>query len=277
MLTIEDSNVVVDAGDGGALCVIGDTLLCTDRGGLNVFSLQDPARPHFVRRVGPAPLPRLSNAIVRMGDLACLVGETGNVAPASYLSVFDLSNPAEPRHVSLSRINDRVWCGCAVGRRLYLGAAKQWDGERNGVAVYDLAEPDAPHPVGFVETKLPFHVFSDSSGKRLVAVMDCHLQAFSLADLAAPAPLAPPAFIEEDHYFDGRSAALVEMGGHERLACLQHVFAWEEKGLREIYPFHCWNVGSAIPHHGCTDDGYVALPTQGNVVVLWSAAFARKP
>ncbi len=215
--------------------------------------------------------------MIRTGDLACLVGETGNTSPASYLSVFDLANPAEPRHVSLSRINERAWCGCAVGRRLYLGTRKDWDGERSGVAVYDLDRPDAPRPAGFVETKPPFHLFADGSGKRLVAVMDCHTQAFSLADPTAPVPLEPPAVIEEDRYFDGRSAALAEAGDGTRLACLQHLYAWEDKGLREVCKFHCWNVGSAIPHHGCAGDGYVALPTQANVVVLWSAAFARKP
>jgi serine/threonine-protein kinase len=51
------------AGDGNALTVIGDTLLCTSHGGLEVFTLKDPARPRLLGRFGPTepgggPVPR---------------------------------------------------------------------------------------------------------------------------------------------------------------------------------------------------------------------------
>jgi hypothetical protein len=272
LLDIEDCAVVENAGDGGDLCVIGETLLCTHRGGLNVFSLKDPARPTLVKRVGPAPLPRLSNVLIRHGRLACLVGGTGNVQPASHLSVFDLTKPAEPRHLSLSRIEPRAWCGCGVGKHLYLGSYKEWPHDRNGVAVIDLTDPEMPREAGFVETDRPFHVFAAGGGRRLVAVSDGEVQQLSLADPVRPALLGGPCRIKEGHGLGGRGATLVEARGHSRLVCLHQVFAVEEKGLREVFRFPSWNVGSAIPHHGRRQGGYVVIPTQSFVYVLWCDA-----
>ena len=272
---IEDCGLIEDAGDGGDLCVIGDTLLCTHLGGLKVFSLADPAQPRYVTRVGPSRS-RLSHSLIRRGELACLVGETDNITPASYLSVFDLSRPAEPRPISLSLINDRVWSGCASGAYLYLGALKVWDNERSGVAVFDLANPETPRQVGFVETELPYHVFPTIAGKQLVAVADGYMQPLSLAEPTKPALLGPAFRIKEGGDRAGRSAALVERGKYERIVCLQQVYAVEEKGFRPMFRFNCWNVGSGLPHHGRAQNGYVALPTQQYVYILWSAAFQDK-
>jgi hypothetical protein len=274
LLEIEDCAIVEKAGDGGDLCVVGDTLLCTDRGGLNVFSLADPASPKLVKRVGPAPQPRLSQSLVRHGKLGCLVGQTGNTSPATHLSIFDLSQPTEPRHVSLSQLEPRAWCGCGVGKYLYLGSYKEWPHDRNGVAVIDIGDPEVPREAGFVATERPYHVFA--AGKELLSVSAGAVQRLSLADPVRPAPLGSLLRLREGHGRAGLGAALVEARGHRRLACLHHVFAVEEKGPREVFNYGCFNIGSAVPHHGRGRDGYVVVPTQGYVYVLWCVGLRRQ-
>jgi hypothetical protein len=267
--TVEVKEVcrIDDAGDGGDLRVVGDTLLLTSRGGLEVFSLADPAKPQRLERVGPTPT-RASRVLIAHGQRAFLVGETDHFNEA-HLSMFDLSTPAKPRHLGTLMLPHQLWSGCAVGNYLYLGSVVgPSEREGNGVFVYELGGARGPREVGFVPTdSAPFNLFPTAAGKKMMAVMTATKQLFSLADPRKPSPLAPATPLD-GWMTGGRSGALVSAPAGDRLVCCHEVFAVAGKGFRRVHAYHGGHVPSAIPHHGGGSKDLVAVPTHDAVFVL---------
>jgi hypothetical protein len=112
---VQEVGHVPNAGDGYALAVIGDTLLCTRSGSLEAFSLADPARSLPLGRFGFRAFQAL--ALVRDQDRLIVSG-------TDCLSVFDVSRPARPRRLGTTQLGATqaprfFGSGCVVGGRLY--------------------------------------------------------------------------------------------------------------------------------------------------------------
>src|SRR5262249_57524928 len=94
-LAVQERDHPPPAGDGSALRVMGETVLCSSSGSLAVFSLQDPAKPRRIAVVAPGA-PGQSQAIIQQRNRVMLVGP-------GYLAVFDAAKPAQPRSLGITR------------------------------------------------------------------------------------------------------------------------------------------------------------------------------
>jgi WD40 repeat protein len=255
------------AGDGTALVVIGDTLLCSSIGSLAVYSLRDPEKPRRVAVVGPAA-PGPAYAMIRQGDRLVMVGP-------GCLSVFDVTNPSTPQHLGITRPARVLWNGCAVGDRLYLAEIRSptvQPGGHDGIVVYDLADPKDPKELGFVETAAqPYHLLAVDKD-RLVVLTDKEAQLFTLANPLKPAPLSQPVAAS------GRAGAVLCSDGHAYLVTGGQVFRIEAKALVRIQNFRSGPCYDGLPYHGCSLGEYVAIPGQERTVILQAKArFVARP
>jgi WD40 repeat protein/thiol-disulfide isomerase/thioredoxin len=251
------------AGDGHALVVIGDTLLCSRNGSLEAYSLRDPAKPHRVGRFGPTT-PGWTQAIIQHHDLLVLVGP-------GCLSLFDISNPSQPRHLGITRPARFQWNGCAVGDRLYIAENRVptiQPNSQTGIAVYDLADPKNPKELAFVETPAPpFHLLPVGKD-RLVVLMDREAQLFTLADPLKPAALGQPVAAS------ARTGAVLSNDGQSYLVTGREVFRIEENRLVRVgsflFPGQPDNApcSDGCPYHGSSLGQYAVIPTDLSTVVV---------
>jgi thiol-disulfide isomerase/thioredoxin len=236
--------------------VIGDTLLCSRAGSVEGFSLADPARPRYLGKFGPTR-PGRTQALVCCHDRLVLVGP-------GCLSVFDVSKPAEPQHLSTTQPQGFAWNGCAVGDRLYVAEAQvpSYKNSRDGIAIYDLADPRALKEVGFVATPAsPYHLLPVGKD-RLAVLMNNQAQLFSTADPLKPGALGKPVATY------GRSGAVFPIDGTAYLATASDVFRVEENGLFRIGGIRAGGTPDGYPYHGCCQGGYAIVPLQQAAVVL---------
>ncbi len=255
---LEEVGRIAGAGDGNALTVIGDALLCSHDGSLAVFSLKDPARPERRGKFG-SEAPARSQSIVRLGGRVVLVG------PGA-LSVFDVSNPAEPRHLGTTRAARYQWNGCAVGDRLYVAEADipipGGMKPRRGIAIYDPGDPRELKELAFVETTgTPYH-FLPVGKDRLAVLMDGTAQLFSTADPLQPAPLgkAVPA--------SARTGAVLDIGGKTYLSTGRELFRIDDQNLVCIGAIGSVGNPDGFPYQASTEGDCAAIPGSQAVVVL---------
>ncbi|HEY7428499.1 MAG TPA: tetratricopeptide repeat protein, partial [Gemmataceae bacterium] len=244
------------AGDGNALVVIGGTLLCSRAGSVEAFSLEDPARPRHLGKFGPEKR-YWTQALVISHDRLILVGPGG-------LSVFAVSNPARPQHLGTTQPQRFSWNGCVVGGRLYVAEVciPSFKNSRNGIAIYDLADPKALKEVGFVATPAsPYHLLPVGKD-RLAVLMDDKAQLYSTADPLKPAALGQPVAAS------ARSGAVCPIDGHVYLVTSSDVFRIEEKDLVRIGGFRAGGTYDGQPYHGSSQGGYAIVPLTEAAVVL---------
>src|SRR5262249_43354763 len=256
-LEVQELDHLSHAGDGNALMVMGDTLLCSSSGSLAVFSLQDPAKPRRIAVVAPGA-PGQSQAIIQQRNRVMLVGP-------GYLAVFDAAKPAQPRSLGITRPARYQWNGCAVGDRLYLAETRIPNVQpqsRNGISVIGVADPNNPKELAFVETPAGTYHLLPVGKDRLVALMDTTAQLFSLANPVKPAPLGQPVVTA------ARTGARLSSQGQSYLVTGSEVFRIEEKELVRIGASRPSGNADGLPYHGCSLGEYAAIPTDQSTVVL---------
>jgi tetratricopeptide (TPR) repeat protein len=245
------------AGDGNALVVIGDTLLCSRFGSLEAFSLQDPAQPRYLGQFGPLR-GQQTRALVRDHDRLIQIA-------LGSLSVFDVSQPATPRHLGTTWTPGHG-CnnGCVVGDRLYVGESHfaPMKPGRHGIVIYDLAYSGALKKIGFVEIPAsPFHLLPVGKD-RLAVLMDDRAQLFSTADPLRPAALGQPVATS------ARSGIVLPIDGKIYLVTECDVLRVEEGALIPVGGFRAGGTWDAAPYHGYSEGGYAAIALSYAVVVL---------
>jgi hypothetical protein len=254
---LQEVGYVLAAGDGNALAVVGDTLLCSRYGRLEAYALDDPVRP---RPLGPSESagPYFTCALVRSQDRLIRIGMAG-------LSVFDVSQSARPRHLGTTRVpSENSWGGCVVDDRLYVAQRRKATekGNRDGISVYDLVDPGALKEIGFVETPASPNLLLPAGKDRLAVLTENGAQLFSLADPLKPAALGQPVATA------GRCGAVLPVDGKSYLITGRDVFRVEDKALIPVGGFFAggnWDV----PHYqGCSEGGYAVIPLNEAIVVL---------
>jgi tetratricopeptide (TPR) repeat protein len=262
---LQEVGQVCAAGDGRALAVVGDTLLCSRDGGLEAYALDDPGRPRPLGKFGTERLYQ-TWALVRHQDRLIRVGTAG-------LSVFDVSQPARPGHLGTTPVPRHSVGGCVVGGRLYVAQHRlaTEKGSRDGIAVYDLADPGALKELGFVETPAsPYHLLP--AGKdRLAVLMDDRAQLFSLADPLKPAALGQPVATA------ARCGAVLPVDDRSYLITGRDVFRLEDKALIPVGGFSAGGNYDGAPYHGCSEGGYAVITLSEAVVVLRPEKAPRPP
>ncbi len=267
----EATTVVKDVGDGNDLKVIDQTLLCTRNGSLEAYSLKTPENPKHLGRFGPVDKKAYhSQTLVHDGKRAFLVGRDAILA-------YDLSAPAQPKNLSILRTGRYGWTGCVSGQYLYVAEINVERGGREGIAVYDVADPRNVKEVGFTPTREgPYHLFS-LPGNRLLASQDAESR-FQISfgntvhgtsaffSLARP---TQPALLKEFASSGGRTAAFLSIENQHFLVCDGGVFAIGDKDLKECFSFYSdGSTLDGLPYHGSSSGPYTSLAMDGRAIVV---------
>src|SRR5262249_39817003 len=143
-------------------------------------------RPRHLGRFGPEGEGQ-TQALVHCQGRLILVGP-------GCLSVFDVSDPARPRHLGTSRPPGYSWNGCGVGDRLYVAEAliPSFKGSSAGFAVFALADPGPLKEAGFGATPATAYHLLPIGKDQLAALMDNRAQLSSTAAPLKPVALGPP-------------------------------------------------------------------------------------
>jgi len=251
-IEMEPLAVLPDAGDGMVNRTLGDVLLCSRGGGLDVYSLETPEEPARRGSFGPGTRLRSAAMAVSKDHLFMIC--------RSAIVTYDVSTPAEPELMNVLRVGGRNTAGTVVGDYLYLGTVRA-DGEP-GIAVLDVSDPAAPTEVGAVSTRQAvWHLFG-TRGSRLLASLDADsLRSFgrdphgnsALFSLVAP---ARPELVAEIPDSGGRAAVLWPVDGQDYYVCNGAVFLVGENGLTMLptarptgsnldgFAYHCDACGS---------------------------------
>jgi peroxiredoxin len=252
---LQEVGQVAAAGDGNALAVVGDTLLCSAHGSLEVYSLKDPAKPGRLGRFGPAERAR-SQALIRHHDRAILIGP-GNLA------VFDIADPTKPRYLGSTKPAGFQWNGCVLGDRLYVAeilmpSAK---GSRNGIAVFDLADPSNLKELAFVPiTEGPYQLLPVGTD-RFIALTSGTAQLFNTADVK-PTPLGKPQAVF------GRTGAVLSSDGKSYLITVNNVLRIDAQELVRIGNYRGGGNADGFPYQASVQRVYAIIPAHQMAVVL---------
>jgi len=241
------------AGDGGGLTILGDTLLCTSRGGLEAFSLKDPIRPRFLGRFGPQGSGS-SKALVSYKDRVILIGQKN-------LSVFDVSHPTRPHHLGSTPIQGFKWNGCVLGDRLFVAEIQLSNSRnsRNGISVFDLRDPTHLTEQTFVATKAPSHLLPVGSD-RFVSLAGDSAQLFRVTD-GKPTPVG------ESIAASGRSGTVLTLEGKSYLITCADVIRIEDKELISINRYRGGCAFDGTPYPASSQGQYAIIPGS-----LWAIA-----
>ena len=270
-LETEATTVVKDVGDGNDLKVIDQTLLCTRNGSLDAYSLKVPENPKHLGQVGPADKKAYpSQTLVCDGKRAFLVGRDAILA-------YDLSAPAQPKNLSVLKTDRYGWTGCAADRYLYVAEINVERGGREGIAVYDVADPRDIKEVGFTPTRrATYHLFS-LPGNRLLASQDgdslFHVAwgntVYGNSALFSLAKPTQPALLKEFANSGGRTAALLSMENQQFLVCDGALFAIGAEDLKKCFSFSSdGSTLDGVPYHGDSSGSYASLAMDNRAVVV---------
>jgi thiol-disulfide isomerase/thioredoxin len=258
---------VLDAGDGQALAVVGDTLFCTRIGSLEAFSLTDPARPRPLGRFESKSREN-TRVLVRDQERLILIGQ-------KTLSIFDVSRPTSPVFQGTTTVHTGTSrqifnTGCVAGGRLYVaeGHLPGPINSRQGITVYDMADPKALKEMGFVETPaLPSYLLPAGKDRLAVLMRDMRdwsrsAQLFSLADPLKPVPLGRPVAT-------AGSGTLFPIDGETYLVTASDVFRLEDDALIPVGGYRSGSSTYGVsPYQGDCEEGDAVI-TVDNGVVAW--------
>jgi len=266
---VDATTVVENVGDGNDLKIVDQALLCTRGGRLEVYSLKSPKDPRHVGQFGPADTKRShSQSLVVDGKRAFLVGRDAIVA-------YDVSAPSEPKKLSVLRTGRSGWTGCVSGQYLYVGEINVEQGDREGIAVYDVADPRNIKEVGFTPMKKSiYHLFA-LPGNRLLASQDADSRIWFGTSVHGNSSLfsltnaTQPLLLREFAHSGGRTAALLLAENRHFLVCNGAVFAIGDQDLKKCTSFS--SLGSTLdgmPYHGDSSGRYACLAMDTRAVVL---------
>jgi len=269
-----------DAGDGDDLRVFGDALVCTDHGGLQVYSLDAPEEPKYIGRVGPNGTSDYASSIVPYGSYAFVLGK-------NVICSYDMAQPTEPILLATTKTDRYGWTGCAVENFLYVGAFDTERNDRDGIMVCDITNPKDPQEVGFVTTtRTPYHLFPVPE-KGLLASLDAdttsnsftgaNVQVHGNSAIFSTKDPARPALAGEFRRSGGRSATALLVNDQAYLVCEGVVFRISDSRLERVFSFFPGSTLDAFPYHGDSDGEYAAVVSDAAVFVLRSKNPQSKP
>lgn len=258
--------VVKDVGDGNDLKVVGETLLCTRNGSIEVYSLKSPEEPEHLGTFGP-PRRLSSDSLVIGRGHAFLLGRHSIVS-------YELSNPAQPVLIKATELQQTPWTGCVVDNHLYAAESGE-DPAKTGVGVYNISKPDDIQRVGFMPTKTLAYAVHPLRDGRILASLD-----FGSLVLRGPGPhgstvlmgLADPAHpnvLAEAPSSGGRASVVMTTQSQEYLVCDGAVLELQGNSLVRAFPLY--TNGSTLDgaaYHGDASGVYAALALDGRAVVI---------
>lgn len=260
-----------NVGDGSDLAILGDTLLLTKNGGLEVFSLADAYHPQHIASVSP-PMPFSSRSIICAEDVLFVLGERA-------ISSYDVSEPASPRSLSYFESDGVAVNGCFDGTLLYVAESTCGGNGRQGIATYHRTASHSLREVAFTATaQAPYHLFLDSKRNLLACLDSGNWFDFWTSSNIRVAGRAAVFQIQEDGGLNllkelgscgGRAATVIETGGNKRLLCNGTIFASPWTSLHREVSFLPY--GSALdgfPYNGGSDGTYAVLATDSDVAVF---------
>ena len=264
------TTIVKNAGDGNDLKVVGQVLLCTRDGAIEAYSLKIPGKPARLGLFGPdGKHAYRSQSLAIEGKRAFLLGRDAILA-------YDLSDPKRPKYVSVLRTGRFGWTGCVSGRYLYVGEIHVERGDRQGIAVYDVADLRNVRPAGFTPTRIaPYHLFALPGNCLLASQDDDSRFRISLgttvdgnAALFSLSKPAQPVLLKEFAKCGGRTAALLQSEGGPFLICNGGVFA-VARGMKQCSSIDLdGSTLDGLPYHGDDSGPFAALAMDRNVVVV---------
>jgi hypothetical protein len=174
-------------GEAFALAVRANHLYVGAGAVLTVLDISDPSRPRLVG--ASAPLPDVITDIAVAGSRAYVANRRGSV------SVFDLTDPAQPRDVAVLPIGPDVWRVAVANGLAYLMS----DG--SVLRVLDVREPDTPVEIGSLRLGTAGRVIP--SGDRVYVTSPGHLAIVDVSDPAHPRQVGSASFpVSRDCHWD---------------------------------------------------------------------------
>ncbi len=243
-----------DIGDGHDFVVLGETLLCTRNGRVEVYSLADPAEPRRLETAG-STYAATAFGIAHSRDVAYLIGPV-------CLAAIDVSRPFSPRHIGIVRPNGYAIGGCVRGECLFVGEFPFYDNRRCGVAIFTIGAKVNPREVGFLATPTaPWQIIS-AGEKRVIVLTDTQAALFEQAE---PGKLKP---IGEPVSASGKTAALMVVGGKQLLFTGGAVFALDDRGLVDQGRFSFGGNVDDYPYRACSQGEYAVIPSDFRATVF---------
>jgi len=246
-------------GDGSDLLVIGDALLCSKSGAIDVYSLTDPAHPTFMQTIPSDHSSEHNIFVVHDNSLFLLC--------AGRFSLFDVTKPLLPRFMTTLPFQPFLFLygGYVVDGRMYLSSAQKghW-----GISIYDVSKAQEPQALGFVELgdDLIYQMLPVDS-KRFVATTTRAITLFSLDDPLKPAPLGAPVAFDKP---SGRTAAMYTTGGRSFAIVNGTVYSVEQRELKKYGDFTWGGNADSFPYRAAVQDNCIAIPSGGFVTLLFA-------
>lgn len=250
-------------GDGLGLTILGDTLLCTFKGGLKAFSLENPIHPRFLEYVGPPQTTKAhSEALVTYKNHIIVIG-TKN------FFVFNVSNPARPRYLGSTPHQSYKWSGCVLGELLFVAESEHPGSRphvrnaiRNGISVFDLKNPTRLTERAFVATKKAPYSLLPVGSDRFVSLARDSAQLFRVAD-GKPTPVGEPIAVS-----GGRAGAILTVEKQMYLITASQVIRIEDKGLTFINRYRKEADYAGFPYRADVQGQYAIIPGGLGAVAL---------
>lgn len=278
---IDPVKVIDGVGDGQNLMLWDKYLICGRYGGLEVYSLEDPANPKRIAYCAPASKRGYRmETIVRDGNRAYLLGFRA-------ILCYDLTDPTNPKPLMEQRIPYDIYGSCIVAGKLYVGGGKilkkgKKAKEEEGIAVFDAADPANLKEISFVKlSQAVYHVFAVSENRLLASMDDDSLAHYSsdndyriagksaLIDISNP---SQPVVVKEIPDSGGRVATVMKIKEETFFFCHGGIFAVRKDDLELVDAFFpVGSTGDGFPYHAANDGTTAALPLSNLILVLRKA------
>jgi hypothetical protein len=260
------------AGDGRDLIIVGDSLLLSNQGGLEVYSIADPSLPEIAVSI-KAPKSFSTNALVLSNTELFVLGDRT-------ICSYDIEDPLSPKGPVVSNNKRSNFSGCSDGRNLIVAETKTAGvGSRQGIAVYEGSNAQKLKEVSFCATaKVPYHLFVDSDS-HLLACGDSGnwFHSWSTGDIKVDGLTATFQVLEngqlgkvgEIKACGGRAVTAIHDKSKDFLICNGAVMDNQWKSLNPIQSFSPWGTTlDGAPYHGANQGNYAVLATDSDLAVF---------
>ena len=264
--TLERIVEIESAGNGDDLELLGKQLFLTSRGGLSVYSVEDPAKPKHISIVGE--LDTDFQSIVRTGDSVFVLGK-------GHISSFEYSD-MKLHYICTLENECRNWNGHFDGRFLYVSETSR---ARTGIAVYDATDPASIKEKYFLKTpRLAYHVFMNHDD-HLICCIDSESRFHSVSsdDITVAGSVmvyktsagAAPKLVATHKKAGGRTATAFSLGDKTILLCNGVAFESKLEKMESCFKF--FPDGSTLdgaPYGSDCMDQYSVITTDSNLTLF---------